>query len=106
MAFLPDGALLVTELGGRLRIIRNGVLDPKPVAGAPPAYAVRLVGLMDIALHPKFADNHFVYITYTEARSGSGSRGGAGGQARPERGAAGRVGQDRDHGVVAGALGR
>ena len=35
LAFLPDGSMLVTERAGRLRIIRNGVLDPKPIAGAP-----------------------------------------------------------------------
>src|SRR6516165_7294050 len=35
MAFLPDGSILVTERPGRLRIIRNGVLDPTPVAGIP-----------------------------------------------------------------------
>src|SRR5438045_714660 len=38
LAFLPDGSMLVTERAGRLRIIRNGVLDPAPVAGAPPSY--------------------------------------------------------------------
>ena len=38
MAFLPDGSMLVTERAGRLRIIRNGVLDPKPVAGTPASY--------------------------------------------------------------------
>ncbi len=66
MAFLPDGAILVTELGGRLRMIRNGVLDPTPVAGVPVAYAVRLVGLMDIALHPAFAQNGWVYLSYSK----------------------------------------
>ena len=35
LAFLPDGDMLVTERAGRLRIIRNGVLDPKPIAGVP-----------------------------------------------------------------------
>src|SRR5438477_13135356 len=38
MAFLPDGAILVTERTGKLRIIRNGVLDPQPVAGVPQSY--------------------------------------------------------------------
>ncbi len=66
MAFLPDGRILVTELGGRLRIIRNGELDPAPVNGAPVAYAVRLVGLMDIVLHPDFARNGWVYLSYTK----------------------------------------
>src|SRR4029077_20420321 len=35
MAFLPDGSILITERPGRLRIVRNGVLDPNPVAGVP-----------------------------------------------------------------------
>jgi glucose/arabinose dehydrogenase len=66
IAFLPDGNLLVTERPGRLRIIRNGTLDPKPVSGVPDVYAVRLDGLMDIALHPRFAENHWVYLSYSK----------------------------------------
>jgi glucose/arabinose dehydrogenase len=73
LAFLPDGGMLVTERTGKLRIIRNGVLDPKPVEGVPASvYAGKsgdpgaVHGLMDLALHPKFADNHFVYLTYTK----------------------------------------
>ncbi len=64
MAFLPDGAILVTERPGRLRIVRNGVLDPTPVAGLPAIKAQGLGGLMDLALHPKFSENHLVYFTY------------------------------------------
>ena len=52
MQFLPDGAILVTERAGRLRIIRNGVLDPAPIAGLPAVAASGLNGLLDIALHP------------------------------------------------------
>ena len=66
LAFLPDGAMLVTERPGRLRVIRNGVLDPNPVAGLPDILPGGLGGLMDIALHPKFAKNHLVYFTYTK----------------------------------------
>ena len=73
LAFLPDGAMLVTERAGRLRIIRNGVLDPKPVAGAPVSYWAgesgapgAVHGYMDIALHPRFAQNGFIYLTYTK----------------------------------------
>ena len=66
MAFLPDGNILVTEREGRLRIIRNGVLDPTPVAGVPQVYAVYLDGLLDIALHPKFAENKLVYFSYSK----------------------------------------
>src|SRR5579863_8942442 len=64
MAFLPDGAILVTERPGRLRIVRNGVLDPNPVAGLPMIRAQGLAGLMDIALHPDFANNKLIYFTY------------------------------------------
>src|SRR6185295_9351926 len=72
LAFLPDGSMLVTERAGRLRIIRNGVLDPQPVAGTPASYWALESGLpgavhgyMDVVLHPKFAENRYVYLTYT-----------------------------------------
>ena len=68
LAFLPHGDILVTELGGTLRIIRNGVLDPQPLAGAPEANSQAWrAGLMDIAVHPRYADNSLVYFTYTKA---------------------------------------
>ena len=68
LAFLPDGAtMLVTELrAGQLRIIRSGVLDPKPVAGVPKSAPVSLGGLMDVALHPRFAENKLIYLTYSK----------------------------------------
>jgi glucose/arabinose dehydrogenase len=64
MAFLPDGAILITERAGRVRIVRDGKLDPNPVAGVPVVGATGLSGLLDIALHPRFAENRFVYLTY------------------------------------------
>ena len=64
IAFLPDGAILVTERPGRLRIIRNGVLDPNPVAGVPAVFARGLQGLMDVVLHPRFEENRWVYLSY------------------------------------------
>jgi glucose/arabinose dehydrogenase len=64
MAFLPDGAILVTERPGRLRIVRNGVLDPTPVAGLPQIRAQGLGGLLDLALDPHFAENKLIYFTY------------------------------------------
>jgi glucose/arabinose dehydrogenase len=66
-AFLPDGTMLVTERGGQVRVIRGGVLDPNPVAGAPAVRTGGLGGLMDVVLHPKFADNRYVYLSYTKA---------------------------------------
>ena len=69
MAFLPGGGILITERRGRLRIFRNGVLEPESIAGVPTvrtSSATRLVdtGLMDLALHPRFAENRYVYFTY------------------------------------------
>jgi glucose/arabinose dehydrogenase len=64
LAFLPDGSMLVTERQGRLRILRNGRLDPTPIAGVPAVRAVSFDGLMDVAVHPRFADNKLVYLTY------------------------------------------
>src|SRR5437868_13771727 len=73
LAFLPDGGMLITERTGKLRVVRNGVLDPQPVEGVPASrYAGKsgdpgaVHGLMDIALHPRFQENHFVYFTYTK----------------------------------------
>jgi glucose/arabinose dehydrogenase len=66
LAFLPDGNMLVTERPGRLRMIRDGVLDPQAIAGIPKVNAVRNGGLFDILLHPKYADNKLIYFTYTK----------------------------------------
>jgi len=64
IAFLPDGSMLVTERPGRLRVIRDGKLDPKVVAGVPQVRSAGLQGLMDVVLHPKFAENRWVYLSY------------------------------------------
>ena len=64
MAWLPDGTMLVTERVGRLRVIRNGVLDPNPVAGLPEIRVQGLEGLMDVVVHPRFAENRWIYIAY------------------------------------------
>lgn len=66
IAFLPDGRLLVTERPGRLRFIRDGALDPQPISGVPQVRTDGNGGLMDVALHPRFTDNGFVYLTYTK----------------------------------------
>ena len=67
LAFLPDGSLLVTERLGALRRIRNGALDPDLIAGVPEVFTESpLAGLMDVAVHPEFADNRLVYLTYSK----------------------------------------
>lgn len=64
LAFLPDGGMLVTERAGRLRIVRDGKLDPQPIAGIPEVLDTRQRGMNDLALHPRFAENHWIYFTY------------------------------------------
>ncbi len=67
LAFLPNGDMLVTEKPGRLRIVRGGTLDPNPVPGTPDVFANGQGGLLEVALHPQFATNQFVYLTYSKA---------------------------------------
>jgi glucose/arabinose dehydrogenase len=65
--FLPGSeTLLVTESNGRLRIVENGVLDPEPVWEAPSPEGNDV--LHGLAIHPRFAENRFVYASYTKAR--------------------------------------
>jgi glucose/arabinose dehydrogenase len=70
MAFLPDGGILVTERAGRLRIVRNGSVDPQPIAGLPEVLDLRLKGLQDLALHPAFERNRLIYFTYYKPKAG------------------------------------
>lgn len=69
LQFLPDGSMLVTERPGRLRIVRNGVLS-EPVANVPDVVAQKQGGLLDVALHPDFANNRLIYLSFSEARDG------------------------------------
>ena len=74
LAFLPDGRMLVTERAGRLRVIsKDFKLEPQPVGGVPAVAAVGQGGLMDVVLHPKFAENNLVYLSYS-----AGDRNGVG----------------------------
>ena len=75
LAFRRNGDILVTERNaGALRLIRDGVLDPRPIPGVPEVYTgTRLAGLMDIALHPD--DDRIVYLTYSKPAEQDGRRG-------------------------------
>lgn len=66
MAFLPSGEMLVTEKGGRLRVVRQGKLLPTPVAGVPEVVSRGQGGLLDVVLHPNFAQNRWVYLSYSK----------------------------------------
>ena len=65
LAFLPDGRnILVTEKSGKLRIIRDGALDPNPVWTSPTPPGTGGDSLHFVALHPQFAQNRLVYLSY------------------------------------------
>ena len=64
LAFLPNGDMLVTEQNrNALRLIHNGVVDGTPIAGIPPVVTStrRDTAGLEMIVHPKFAENHFVY---------------------------------------------
>lgn len=66
VAWLPDGRMLITERPGRLRLVSaEGVLDPNPVQGVPEVFANGQGGLMEVSLHPDFANNATIYLTYS-----------------------------------------
>src|SRR5262245_8561093 len=67
VAWLPDGSMLVTEQAGRLRLIKNGKLDPKPIPGVPKTKVTLLGGLLEVTPHPNFAQNHLLYFAYSKA---------------------------------------
>ena len=66
MAFLPGGDILVTERGGTLRIVRGGTLLPTPVSGVPRVRTGGQGGLLDVVTHPRFAENRFIYLSFSK----------------------------------------
>lgn len=73
LAFLPGGNMLVSERGGKLRFIRDGVLDPHPVGGVPKVNARANAGLYDFVLHPKYAENQWIYFAFSKPLEGNQS---------------------------------
>ena len=71
MAFLPGGNILVSERGGKLRIVRDGVLDPQPIGGVPKVNARANAGLYDFVLHPKYAQNQWIYFAFSKPGEGN-----------------------------------
>ena len=71
IAFLPNGDMLVTEKPGRLRVVRNGVLESQPISGVPQVLSGGQGGLLEVLPHPRFPENRFLYLTYSK----SGERG-------------------------------
>lgn len=66
MAFLPDGRVLITERSGSIRVINKGKMQAEPLEGVPPVFAQGQGGLLDIQLHPDYASNGWIYLTYSK----------------------------------------
>ena len=71
MAWLPNGNALITERVGRVQLLKNGVLQEVAIAKIPNLFVSGQAGLMDISLHPRFAENSLVYFTYSSGNSQS-----------------------------------
>jgi glucose/arabinose dehydrogenase len=71
IAWLPNGDLLLTERAGRLRVLRNSVLDPEPIAGVPEVRITALGGLLDVLPHPNFATNRIIYLSSSKGGEGN-----------------------------------
>jgi glucose/arabinose dehydrogenase len=67
MAFIPDGRIFVVERPGRIRIVEDGAMRPEPLAGVPEVFYAGQGGLLDIELHPDFAENRLLYLAYSVA---------------------------------------
>ena len=62
--------MLVTERPGRLRIIEKGKLLAEPVKGTPKVWERQDAGMLDVAIHPQYAKNGWIYLAYTEVVAG------------------------------------
>lgn len=72
MAFLPDGRLLFTEKSGQLRIVENGVLHVDPIRGTPAVRDSGQGGLLEVAVHPRYAENGWIYLAYSDPATRDG----------------------------------
>lgn len=70
LAFLPGGSMLVTERAGQLRRVHPDGALSAPIAGVPQVYHEGQGGLFDVVLHPRFAENRLIFLSYAEGRPG------------------------------------
>src|SRR5215471_8155413 len=67
LAFVPNGDMLLSEkYTGHLRVIHEQKLQPEPIANLPQVYPHAQGGLLEVAIHPKYTENHVIYITYSK----------------------------------------
>ncbi|MEL6414223.1 MAG: PQQ-dependent sugar dehydrogenase, partial [Pseudomonadota bacterium] len=64
ITWLPNGDTLITERDGALRLMRGGELMAAPIDGLPSVYASSQAGLFEVAPHPRFEDNGWIYFSY------------------------------------------
>ncbi|MBK5279328.1 MAG: PQQ-dependent sugar dehydrogenase, partial [Bacteroidia bacterium] len=72
MVFLPDGRALVTEREGKIRVIKDGKLLDEEISGVPIVRSKGQGGLLDIQLHPDYANNGWIYLTYAKPQGEEG----------------------------------
>lgn len=72
MAFLPDGRMVFTEKSGTVRVIEHGVLLPEPIRGTPAVRDSGQGGLLDVAVHPHYAENGWIYLAYSDPATRNG----------------------------------
>ncbi|MQX36313.1 PQQ-dependent sugar dehydrogenase [Roseospira navarrensis] len=65
LTFLPDGAALITERTGALRLWADGALDPRPIANVPEVWSTGQGGLLDVVAHPAFAETGWIYLSFS-----------------------------------------
>src|SRR5207247_10970771 len=71
LAVTPDGRIFVAERGGRVRVLRDGQLQPQPALALDDISTAGDGGLLGLALDPRFERTHFIYMVYTTpSRSG------------------------------------
>jgi aldose sugar dehydrogenase len=69
LAFLPDGRLLITERNGALRILDKNKLS-EPIKGTPKPHVQQDGGFLDVTVHPQYAKNGWIYLSYSEVQPG------------------------------------
>ena len=70
MAFLPDGRIIFTERAGRIRFLNKDGSVSEPVKGTPSVFVRQDGGMLDIALHPDYAKNGWIYLSYSTVPPG------------------------------------
>jgi glucose/arabinose dehydrogenase len=74
IVWAPDGRMIFTERAGRVRVYENGKLRPEPLFTVPDVESKGESGLMSVALHPQFASNHWLYLSYAYNSGGQAVR--------------------------------